>query len=83
MRNVVPFAAPAKFAEFGIDWKRAARTETERRLREAFLTYETSCGPNGLVSILSSLMIAFESPRTCRVKRSRESITNSSTFSDG
>ena len=52
MKNVVPFAAPAKFAEFGIDWTRAAQTETERRLREAFLTYETSCGPNGLVSIL-------------------------------
>ena len=52
MKDVVPFRAPAKFAEFGIDWTRAARTDTERRLREAFLTYETSCGPNGLVSIL-------------------------------
>ena len=52
MKNVVPFRAPAKFAEFGIDWTRAAQTETERTLREAFLTYETSCGPNGLVSIL-------------------------------
>jgi hypothetical protein len=52
MKNVVPFAAPAKFAEFGIDWTRAARTEPERTLREAFLTYEASCGPNGLVSIL-------------------------------
>ena len=52
MKNVVPFAAPAKFAEFGIDWTRPAQTETERRLREAFLTHEASCGPNGLVSIL-------------------------------
>jgi hypothetical protein len=52
MKNVVPFAAPAKFAQFGIDWTRAARTEPERSLREAFLTYEMSCGPNGLVSIL-------------------------------
>ncbi|HEY0383495.1 MAG TPA: hypothetical protein VGC72_14995 [Candidatus Elarobacter sp.] len=52
MKNVVPFAAPAKFAQFGIDWTRTARTETERKLREAVLTLETSCGPNGLVSIL-------------------------------
>lgn len=52
MKNVVPFVAPAKFAEFGIDWTRAARSESERTLREAFLTYEASCGPNGLVSIL-------------------------------
>lgn len=41
MKNVVPFRAPAKFAEYDIDWTRAARTEPERRLREAFLTYET------------------------------------------
>ena len=52
MKNVVPFAAPAKFDEFGIDWTRASRTEPERSLREAFLTYELSCGPNGLVSVL-------------------------------
>jgi hypothetical protein len=52
MKNVVPFAAPAQFAQFGIDWTRAATTEPERSLREAYLTYETSCGPNGLVSIL-------------------------------
>ncbi len=50
--NVVPFKAPAKFARFGIDWTRQARTEAERSLREAFLTYEASSGPNGLVSIL-------------------------------
>ena len=58
MKNVVPFRAPAKFAEHGIDWTRAAQTETERRLREAFLTYETSCGPNGLVSILLLAIVA-------------------------
>jgi hypothetical protein len=52
MRNVVPFKAPDMFTRFGIDWTRAAATERERNLREAFLTYETSCGPNGLVSLL-------------------------------
>jgi hypothetical protein len=51
-KTVVPFKAPERFARVGIDWTRAARTESERSLREAFLTYETSCGPNGLVSIL-------------------------------
>jgi hypothetical protein len=51
-RTVVPFKAPERFATVGIDWTRAARTEFERSLREAFLTYETSCGPTGLVSIL-------------------------------
>ena len=40
------------FDEFGIDWTRASRAEPERSLREAFLTYELSCGPNGLVSVL-------------------------------
>ncbi|MDP9158594.1 MAG: hypothetical protein M3O74_30660 [Pseudomonadota bacterium] len=50
--SFTPALTPAKFAEFGIDWTRAARTEPERTLREAFLTYEASCGPNGLVSIL-------------------------------
>ncbi|MDB5072680.1 MAG: hypothetical protein JWM87_3791 [Candidatus Eremiobacteraeota bacterium] len=52
MRNVVPFKAPDTFARFGIDWTRSAATERERKLREAFLTYESSCGPNGLVSLL-------------------------------
>jgi hypothetical protein len=52
MRNVVPFKAPNTFTRFGIDWTRAAATERERKLREAFLTYESSCGPNGLVSLL-------------------------------
>jgi len=50
--NVVPFRAPKAFERFGIDWTRDATSDQERSLREAFLTYETSCGPNGLVSIL-------------------------------
>jgi hypothetical protein len=50
--NVVPFKAPETFARVGIDWTRNAKTERERALREAFLTYETSCGPNGAVSLL-------------------------------
>ena len=58
MKNAVPLRASAKFAEFSIDWTRAAQTETERRLREALLTYETSCGPNGLVSILLLAIVA-------------------------
>ena len=52
MKDVVPFRALTKFAELGIDWTQAARTDSERSLREAFLTYELSCGPNGLVSVL-------------------------------
>jgi hypothetical protein len=38
MKNAVPFRAPAKFAEFGIDWTRVAQTKTERTLREVFLS---------------------------------------------
>ncbi len=52
MRNVVPFKAPETFERFGIDWTRAAAGDPERLLREAFLTYETSCGLNGLASLL-------------------------------
>ncbi len=51
-KNVVPFKAPETFARFGIDWTRAATTERERLVREAFLTHETSCGMSGLVSLL-------------------------------
>lgn len=51
-KNVVPFKAPETFARFGIDWTRAATTERERLVRETFLTHETSCGMNGLVSLL-------------------------------
>jgi len=50
--NVVPFKAPESFARFGIDWARNAKTERERALREAYLTFESSCGADGLVSIL-------------------------------
>ena len=50
-KTVVPFKAPETFERFGIDWTRNALTERERVLRETFLTYETSCGPNGLVSV--------------------------------
>ncbi|MEA2689072.1 MAG: hypothetical protein QOD51_1679 [Candidatus Eremiobacteraeota bacterium] len=50
--NVVPFKAPETFERFGIDWTRSAATERERALREAFLTYETSCGPHGAISVL-------------------------------
>ena len=58
MKDAVPFPAPAKFAELGIDWTRTARTEPERSLREAFLTYEVSCGPNGLVSVLLLALVS-------------------------
>jgi len=50
--NVVPFKAPEGFTRFGIDWTRDAKTEPERALREAYLTFESSCGSDGLVSIL-------------------------------
>lgn len=52
MRNVVPFKAPEAFERFGLDWTRDAVTERERAMREAYLTYESSCGPDGLVSLL-------------------------------
>jgi len=50
--NVVPFKAPDTFQRLGIDWRREPTSDRERSLREAYLTYESSCGPNGLVSIL-------------------------------
>ena len=50
--NVVPFRSPEPFDRAGIDWTRKARTPAEQSLREAFLTYESSCGLNGLVSLL-------------------------------
>ncbi|MDB5071477.1 MAG: hypothetical protein JWM87_2588 [Candidatus Eremiobacteraeota bacterium] len=52
MKNVVPFKAPELFDRVGIDWTRAALNKSEQSLREAFLTYESSCGPNGLVSLI-------------------------------
>jgi sulfur transfer protein SufE len=50
--SVVPFKPPETFERFGIDWTRDATNDNERSLREAFLTYETSCGLNGLVSLV-------------------------------
>jgi hypothetical protein len=50
--HVVPFKAPETFERYGIDWTRAANTDAERTLREAFLTYETSCGTSGLVTVI-------------------------------
>jgi hypothetical protein len=52
MKNVVPFKQPEIFNRQGIDWTRSPATNAERALREAYLTYETSCGPDGLVSVL-------------------------------
>jgi hypothetical protein len=52
MRNVVPFKAPETFDRFGIDWTRDATNERQRLLREAFLTYEKSCGSQGLISLV-------------------------------
>jgi hypothetical protein len=52
IKNVVPFKAPEPFARLGIDWTRAAASDHERMVREAFLTHETSCGMSGLVSVL-------------------------------
>lgn len=58
MKNVVPFKAPETFKRFGIDWTREAASEPERALREAFLTYESSCGPNGLISLLLLALVS-------------------------
>jgi hypothetical protein len=52
MGHVVPFKAPESFTRAGIDWTRDACTQRERSLREAYLTFETSCGPEGLVMLL-------------------------------
>ena len=52
MKNVVPFRAPETFERFGIDWTREPTTDEERFLREAFLSYESRCGQDGLVSLL-------------------------------
>jgi len=50
--NVLPFRPPEIFKRYGIDWTREPTSERERSLREAFLTYETSCNSNGLTSLL-------------------------------
>jgi hypothetical protein len=56
--NVVPFKAAETFERFGIDWTREAKSEGERSLREAFLTYETSYGSSGLVSIVLLALVS-------------------------
>ena len=50
--NVVPFRPPEIFNRYRIEWTRDAATHRERSLREAFLTYERSCNPQGLTSLL-------------------------------
>jgi hypothetical protein len=57
VRNVVPFRSTA-FAAVGIDWTREAVTESERALRGTYLTYETSCGPDGLASVVLLSIVA-------------------------
>jgi len=57
-QNVVPFKAPETFERFGIEWTREAKTEAERSLREAFLTYETSCGSSGLISLVLLALVS-------------------------
>jgi hypothetical protein len=52
MKNVVPFRSPETFERFGINWTREPTNESERFLREAFLSYESCCGQDGLVSLL-------------------------------
>jgi hypothetical protein len=52
MKNVIPFKPPEGFEAHGIEWTREPATDRERSLREAYLTYELSCGPDGLVSVL-------------------------------
>ena len=52
MKNVVPFKQPEVFAAYGIHSARPPVTNDEGALREAYLTYESSCGPEGLVSLL-------------------------------
>ena len=58
MKNVVPFKAPEPFERLGIDWTREAANDRERGLREAFLTYESSCGANGLVSLVLLALVS-------------------------
>lgn len=52
MNNVVPFRAPEPFVKRGVDWTKEPRTKRERTLREAYLLYETSCGIDGLITLL-------------------------------
>jgi hypothetical protein len=51
VRNVVPFRSTA-FAAVGINWTKEPASASERALRGTYLTYETSCGPDGLTSVV-------------------------------
>jgi hypothetical protein len=57
MKNVVPFRT-TEFTRLGIDWTKPARSDPERELREAYLTYESSCGTDGLMSVLLLTFVA-------------------------
>lgn len=52
VKNVVPFKACNEFAKAGIIWSREPLSERERCVRETFLTYESSCGSSGLISLV-------------------------------
>jgi hypothetical protein len=58
MKNVVPFKAPDTFERLGIDWTKEPTTERERLLREAFLGYESCCGPDGLISLVLLALVS-------------------------
>ena len=69
--NVVPFRASETFQQHGIDWTKPAANERERALREAFLTYESSCGSDGLTSLvllLSSRAVKALSRKICSMR---------------
>jgi len=52
VKNVVPFKTCDEFAMAGIVWSREPLSERERSVRETFLTYESSCGSSGLISLV-------------------------------
>jgi len=61
MKHAVPFKVRDEFSRAGIDWSRPAPTKRERAVRESFLTYERTCGPNGLVSLVLLALAASRS----------------------
>ncbi|MEA2721257.1 MAG: hypothetical protein QOJ39_3121 [Candidatus Eremiobacteraeota bacterium] len=67
MKNVVPFKAPEPFERLGIDWTRDASSDRERAVREAFLTYESSCGANGLVSLVLLALVSNRQGKAAQV----------------
>lgn len=52
MSDVIPFKPTDAFTRMGIEWTRSATTVRERRIREAFLTLESSSGMRGLAAVL-------------------------------